>query len=53
MNISRKNIYIISAIIGLSIGAIIGRYVYINNVEEEEGVRNYTPDVEKAITNGE
>lgn len=53
MNISRKNIYIISAIVGLSIGAIIGRYVYINNAEEEEGIENYTPQVQKEITSGE
>jgi hypothetical protein len=51
MNISRKSIYIIAGIIGLSVGAIIGRYVYINNAEEEEGIQNYTPQVKQEITN--
>ena len=53
MNISKKNIYIIAGIIGLSIGAIVGRYIYINNVEESEGIQNYTPQVKNEITNGE
>lgn len=53
MNISKKNIYIIAAVIGVSIGAIVARYVYIRHAEEKDGVQNYTPDVEKAITTGE
>jgi len=53
MKLTKLQIYIIAATFGLGIGAIIGSYIYINNVEQTEGVKNYTPDVEYAITHGE
>jgi len=53
MKLTRTQIYIIAGALGITIGAIIGRYVYINNAEESEGVENYTPEVRRAITEGE
>lgn len=53
MKITKTQIYVIAGALGLTIGAIVGRYIYLNNTEETDGIKNYTPDVEYAITHGE
>lgn len=47
----KKKIYWVVGIIGLSIGSILGRYIYLNYVESKEGAQNFTPDVMEEITN--
>ena len=49
----KKKIYWVVGIIGLSIGSIIGRYIYLNNVEAKQGGENFTPDVMEEITNNQ
>jgi hypothetical protein len=49
----KKKIYWVVGIIGLSIGSIIGRYIYLNNIEAKQGGENFTPDVMEEITNNQ
>jgi len=49
----KKKIYWVVGIIGLSIGSIIGRFIYLNNVESVQGGENFTPEVIDEITNSQ
>ena len=49
----KKKIYWVVGIIGLSIGSIIGRFIYLNNVESKQGGENFTPEVIDEITNSQ
>lgn len=52
MKLTKTQIYIIAGAVGIVIGAVIGRYVYINNTEVTEGQQNYTPEVAYEIKHG-
>jgi hypothetical protein len=49
---TKKNIYITAGIVGLAIGGIVGRFVYLNNAEVYEVEKNLTPKAIDEVTNG-
>lgn len=48
---TKKNIYITAGIVGLAIGGIVGRFVYLNNAEVYEAQKNITPEAIDEVTN--
>jgi hypothetical protein len=48
---NNKKIWIIG-LAGVSIGAIIGRIIYLNYAEAKEAQQNFTPEAKYDITNG-
>lgn len=49
---TKKNIYVTAGVVGLVIGGIIARFVYINNVEVYEAQKNINPESIDEVTNG-
>jgi hypothetical protein len=49
---TKKNIYVTAGIVGLAIGGIVGRFVYLNNVEVYEAQKNINPQSIDEVTNG-